>query len=380
MASAIGAAAVTAGGSVVSSLLGAKSAYDTNKANIASQENINERNIQFQTDTNLLNHQWSLENREAEQRFAIEQFERENAEWLSRTQNERDYNSPAAQTMRLKQAGINPALVGLDGNGASSVGSVGSAAVPSQSPAVAESPQLGVPTEQFVDYSGVTNAIASSVSNFFQNKLLSQQVRKNDIDLKYQDESITANLEYMRKQIDKLKADRSKTEAETRQLDTLQYMLDANTQDMILERHFNAKNAEITGRMLEESIKKMQVDEASTQLMGSLAVQRLNLDAQQIRAAVSETFAHIDLLRSQKKMTDAEVNESTARFLKTLSEKNGIDLSNKQAAAIAYDVRKQYEYQTERLRLENRQADLDYYNPFKYAGVNPSVGFLKSVK
>lgn len=121
----------------------------------AMQASATDRQTDMQVDENAKNREWQTSEREASQQFSVEQLEREqsyqseewsrqfeaqNAEYDRRLADERAYNSPAAQAARLRQAGINSAVMAF-GN---SVGSDSTFGLPS-SPSVS-SPSGAVPT------------------------------------------------------------------------------------------------------------------------------------------------------------------------------------------------------------------------------------------
>lgn len=143
MALPIGAAAVSGGLGLLSTL-----------GTLLGQSSANSQNIAMQRETNALNYQMFQES----QAFARDQ-----------QKLAMEYNDPAAQAQRLRAAGINPA--GVFGNG--SVSEVSQAASPS-------SPNMVAPQVQPLDYSGFGAAAQFATQAYFENQLKESQVSKTE--------------------------------------------------------------------------------------------------------------------------------------------------------------------------------------------------------
>lgn len=123
-------AAISAGAGLINGVLG-----------IFSKNKANKQNIALQRETNALNYQMFQEGNAFNRQMAFDMFNAENA-----------YNTPEAQAERLKDAGLNPALVAegataTTGNGDASTPSAASAA-----PMVAPQVQpVGSPFESIFD-------------------------------------------------------------------------------------------------------------------------------------------------------------------------------------------------------------------------------------
>lgn len=110
-------AAIVAGGSLVTGLVGSLFGKSNNSANIAAQRDANAANLQMTRETNQSNTAINERNIEAQL-----QLQREQNAW----------NSETAQAARLRAAGLNPAVVGL-GNGSSSSAPSVPSSIPMQS-------------------------------------------------------------------------------------------------------------------------------------------------------------------------------------------------------------------------------------------------------
>lgn len=345
--------------------------YKANQENIDFQKEANELNRQFASDQNLQNHTWEQEAREAEQKFAIEQFERENAEWWKRQADERAYTDPTAQLMRLKNAGINPSLVDLDGNGSSYTGSVGNAATPSVAPTTGISPNMVAPhvepefsgqlseTEQMLLQS--MSQVQGFVQTYFDadNKASGSALNKQlfDFNANANPKKLLQVVEDYRKAV--FDSDRSDAE---RQIAALQYQylsdtLNARAKGVSLQNTV----ADTYAKMMGQQILSMQAHDAYEQLMGDVNVKRLKLDERTGTALIAEVWQKIDNMKSEKKLTEAQVLHEVENTVKTYFESVGQVLSNEQAAELAPLITTSYEKHI-------RQQGADYWNPFRYAG------------
>lgn len=113
-------------GASVSATLGLVGTVATNENNwnmMRAQQN-------WQTDESAKQRDWQSQERREQNDYNYYQWLRENQEYRNRVNDERQYNTPAAQAQRMMEAGINPATVGADG------ASDGTFSAPSQAPSV----------------------------------------------------------------------------------------------------------------------------------------------------------------------------------------------------------------------------------------------------
>lgn len=138
----VGAAAVSAGGNVLSNILGASAQRDANRTNLQIAR---ENNAQ-----------------------AYKMFQEQNQFNLDMWNKQNEYNLPSEQVKRLLAAGINPSAV--MGNGSSTpAGSLTSAPAPSLQQAHVE------PFRPDIDTSGAVNALLQSQMQNEQRKLMATQ-------------------------------------------------------------------------------------------------------------------------------------------------------------------------------------------------------------
>lgn len=123
-------------GGIVSSIFGNKAQRDANRANFEIAQ---------------MNNQWSEKMMDKQAQYNLAQWEREKAFAL----DQRDYDSAKNQAARLREAGLNPALV-MGGNNAGSA-----ASTPSGSSVGMPSPSSA--TIQPLNYTGFANAIQNSI-------------------------------------------------------------------------------------------------------------------------------------------------------------------------------------------------------------------------
>lgn len=178
----IGAAAIAGGASLLGSILGnrsQKSANDTNKEIAQMNNEWSEKMMEKQNMYNIA--QWQ---READ--FSKAQQEYQNQWNLEQWNRENEYNSASAQAQRLKQAGLNPALV-MGGNNAGSASSVSSAGASTPSGNSVGLPSPSSATVQPMRYEGFANAVNQALQVVNQQKLVNAQVSDLESQANYRD-------------------------------------------------------------------------------------------------------------------------------------------------------------------------------------------------
>lgn len=332
--------------------------YKSNQENIAYQKEENENNRQFQTDTNLLAHTWEQEARANEQAFAIAQFERENAEYNRRLQEQRaydeQYNSPAAQVQRLKDAGINAGLA--SGIGTGSVGTaagVGSASVPTVSPATPVAPRNTAPVvqpEMPPDYVSMALNTAKTINDTLQGYFDAQQKQQN---LEYNYQGNPLKIAQLREMARGELFD-SDLKGYNRDMAAVRYRYyDGILQGQMQGQALQNGVAEVQARVLTQTIKNLQAEETYMKLKPDLDKAHLLLDQKQAQAAIREINAHIDLMADQGKLTRAEANTELAKFLGEYAKAQGQEISNEQARALSEGLIEEYERNSRNQRALN---------------------------
>lgn len=291
--------------SLGSTLINRHSQKETNKSN----QYLNDTNLAFNKEQNEQTRQFNAEEAEKARQFNAAQsqlqfdrsadFERE----MWNLQNE--YNTPAAQIQRLKDAGINPNMFSSDGNTAGSVGSATSSAA--SSPAASAS-ALGAP-----------NAIPKQPLSF-QNPLFE-----------------AAQIRLANAQADKAEADSNLSNTQSKRLDAL---LDGE-----LKLQNSTYNVQMSESMRNEADAKKSLAE----------IEHLNADKDRIFAQVDEIRANIHNLRLQGQLTDKELDSYETRLAYELKERlSRVNLNNKSALACLASA----EESESKARLNDKEAEL----------------------
>lgn len=176
----IGAAAISAGASLLGGLFGKKSNDSTNATNLQIAQMNNEWSEKMMDKQNQYNiAQWQ---REAE--FSKQQAESANAftEYMQDKANA--YNSAEAQAERLRAAGLNPALVMSGQNAGTASGSSGAqASTPSGNSVGLPSPTSA--TMRPYDYTGVARSLSDAVMSIYSLQKQQQEVKNLQLQNEY---------------------------------------------------------------------------------------------------------------------------------------------------------------------------------------------------
>ena len=188
----------------------------------------------------------------SEQRdWAEAMYDKQNAWNYERWKEQNEYNTPANQVARLREAGLNPLFYGLDGSSAGQV-----------------------PAAQMLSYE---RANAENRPNPIS---VGSQVLQNSIQAK----SIAKDIELKNAQIDSIKANTKGTE------------LDNQFKDLTME-------ARVESEKLSNSLTKKQIDEAAS---------RIDKNRQDIQESIARTENEIEkkgLIIAEKALTDAKTKE-----------------------------------------------------------------------
>lgn len=129
----------------------------------ASQSDANASNLQAVRETNELNYKMFHEQQDYTERM-----------WNEANQ----YNAPARQVERLRQAGINPIAM-LGSNGQGSLGTAGIVSSPS-------TPSLQTAHVEGIDYSPMAQGLARAIDSYYQNQNQDMDAHLKGIELLYQ--------------------------------------------------------------------------------------------------------------------------------------------------------------------------------------------------
>ena len=95
--------ALSGGLGLAGSLLGSAANSESASENLEAQREENQKNREFNAQQAELARQYATREREAQQQY-------QSQEWQRQFDAQNAYNTPAAQSQRLKSAGINPAV------------------------------------------------------------------------------------------------------------------------------------------------------------------------------------------------------------------------------------------------------------------------------
>lgn len=353
----IGGLALAAGG-IIGSAMSARSAQTANAQNIAASKEINDANIAFQRATNVENRVFTKQMYNQQVADVLSFFDKQNARQDALIADERLYSSPAAQRQRLKQAGLNAALMGLDGNGSSNVGQVSSIANPSpvQGSAVAPKADMYAQYEP-TNYQSIADALNNSATLFFDNKLKAAQTKGLLQDIDFNSEQNPYKLAYLRQQIDESVSRMRKNHQDTRFVELQGDLMDATMADQIKMAQFNAVNTELQGNVLREQALKFETDRLYTQLQGSIALERLGMDKQMQRYLIQETLSKISVNESIANLNAEQQHLVVQQALTESARAEGLKIDNERARAVADELISAAKLQTKRNEGINRAFD-----------------------
>lgn len=294
----VGAALIAGAASILSAIGGAvsnsntnssneKINADTNATNAANVKATNDANIQIASQTNAVNKQLQ----ESQNAWNLQQWNREN-----------QYNSPASQVARLRDAGINPAAV--FGNGSVSEASQLTSAP--FSPAVA--PQLqAFQSEPYYENPAVSaNIISNSLSGFAQARLANAQAEKtaNDVSI-----ANAQNVREAEKHLSMLTYWKNKAVGSGIENEMAREMLDLSRATM--QSKVAAAMNDV--RLQEQAFKESNLRQANLDVQNKLANIELQFsplmkgaELQHLRAGLQQIGAQIKLINAQTALTDEQ--------------------------------------------------------------------------
>lgn len=291
---------------------GAASAISSNRA----QRKANEANIEATKLANESNER--INERQLAEAWNMARYQNE---WnLAQWQRENEYNSPAQQMLRYRQAGINPYFTDLT-NGNSRELQAASMSPPAQVPMEAAHVE---PVS--MDYSWIGNAVSSGVNAYYQNQLMQTQIDKGAADARIAQEN--ANVQNLRNhhELIKIAADAKRSESErdlARSYLKVQQATEANQ-----VYHSDLMNR-ISSRQVDELEAKIANMNIENQLLGIDAKYRAKMnDAQlaQYRANIAQAYA-------SARAGDASAAASYAAAAVSNVQEAGISIDNKTKAA-----------------------------------------------
>ena len=288
-------------GSLITGGMGVASSRRQNEANLQAVRETNEMNWEIAQ----MNNDFNERQFEKAQQYAVENYERQWNDTLENQWNLIEYNTPANQAQRFRDAGINPYLA-MSGNNsgvatASAGGSYHSASPPTATPVQMQAPHY--------DYSTAASSIAAAVDQYLQSKKQDSEIDINRevaginrIERQYRARKLMA-------QIQKDYADSDNTEARTF-YQNLMNSLELDTYDS------SVATRETTLANLRETNKSLRIRN------GIEGMQLLNLPTQ-IKLDIAQRLADLNL-------TNVSVKQGHQMILKLFEETEGLRLDNKQ--------------------------------------------------
>lgn len=321
--------AIIAGGSaLVSGLANAFSGAHANEVN----QSINRETREWQSGENRLNRQWE--------------------EYMWQKQNL--YNSPKHLMELNKQAGLNPYLVGS----VPSVGEAGSAGSPSMQSAPAT---MGVNP---LDFSGIGNAGSAVANTMLQAKSIDANVsQQKQVALN----QALQNAMFVGKNFNDWTSARNMYKTALQQYNGGNFDAENSPEMQMFNSQLRIAQADAASKELQLSLDKKYKPEQIQAF-----INKTNAETDNFKVLVSKYNAEIDLLNSNKNLTDAQIRESGQR-LKNLqrefeeigsriavnaAHEFSLTQSGNLSAAQAQTVDDTRQYLTKQLRLATESEDM----------------------
>lgn len=245
----------------------------------AAQSNLNKKNRKWQEEQAAIQREYSTEMMNAQNVWNMEMWQREN-----------EYNSPAAQVQRLRDAGLNPLFYGLDGSSAN--------ALESAQPLGYERAESNFQTNP-LSAGFAAAAQAAQVAN------IQAQTEKTKSETK----AIDAKLPF---EVDSLRAQIRNSNASAEAQETINKYLDQQQEAELRVKNSTAAEADAMVQKAGAEIEKMDY-EKTTMFISWL-----------------ETNERILNLQKQRELTDAEIAELASLINKNNkeAERIGLDITN----------------------------------------------------
>lgn len=262
---------------------------------IGSQNSTNKTNMKIAQ----MNNEWSERMMQMQNRMNIDQWMRESAYNTQMWNKTNEYNSAKNQAARLKEAGLNPALVMSGGN----AGTASAVSAPSGNSVGLPSPAS--PNIQPLDYRG----IGDSISSAFQ--------------MNAQLERMTAETNWYNTQSDVAKAKSLKEVAEIAERTRshrIQNDLDESTQSVL--------GAMRNEQYLNELQKRLNAGEQAKLIKQDTILRKLEIEAFPQRLAMD-----VAVMASQVNLNKHNAQSDVGKIIDTLKKK-GYKLSNRQEKLI----------------------------------------------
>lgn len=216
------------------------------------------------------------------------------------------YNSPSAMLQRYKEAGLNPMLVGLDGQGTASVGSGASASASPASSSPASAPS-SIPQQAFQ----MSDMFNQSLNSYWQAQLAKTEAQGRDIDNRFKLDSYQVRLDELstalslsKYDLEKMKpAQVAQLEQATKNMNKQFDVLCEQVQDMKALAKLHDNQGNLVQKEVDSFAQKLQqeLNESDSRI-------RLNdSNAKLAVAKMAEAYQAIENMKKQGQLIDAQV-------------------------------------------------------------------------
>lgn len=216
------------------------------------------------------------------------------------------YNSPSAMLQRYKEAGLNPMLVGLDGQGTASVGSGASASASPASSSPASAPS-SIPQQAFQ----MSDMFNQSLNSYWQAQLAKTEAQGRDLDNRFKLDSYQVRLDELSTALSLSKYDLEKMKpAQVAQLE--QATKNMNKQFDVLCEQIKDMKALAKLHDNQGNLVQKEVDSFAQKLQQELneSDSRIRLNDNNAKLAVAkmaEAYQSIENMKKQGQLIDAQV-------------------------------------------------------------------------
>lgn len=287
-------------GSAVSALGGLVGGAAANRSNLKAVEDTNATNRSIAQMNNAYNERMMKE----QMRYNTMMWEKENA-----------YNTAAMQAQRLREAGLNPAMV-MSGQNAGTAGSVGGITPPTASPVTMQAGQID------------NSYIGESLDKLSQGFQIMKQLQNDKARLAVEEQNANANLIAALAKSDNLKVVTEGQKILNSYLDQQEKSrlanLDADTAMKIAQKEFTSKQGFLLDVQKLIADKQLgQMDELHQKQLAEIG-SRISLNRAQSAKAYEET-----------KLTKENIKKVSVDIKETAERTYGIQISNKEAELLA---------------------------------------------
>lgn len=292
-----------------------------------SNNRANETNM----DIAQMNNEFSERQLEKQMAYSDKQWERQvdysNEMWDKSILNQwsiANYNSPANQVQRFRDAGINPYLA-MSGNNSGVVTSSASTSSPGStgSPSLPSPSQVQVRPNQF-DFSGIGSSVLSAIEMY--NQLKNDKLGRERVSIenqmlltekKYQEERI---LKSLYKLSEEGRGQALKNEAQE------------------YENMFGFQNAQLQYEQNAQALLNAQATYQSLVIANLRNSVELSYLPQQMQLGLQEQGARIALMEAQGRLTEKQIATEVEKALEIEARKNGIKFDNETKQACKNEI------------------------------------------